>query len=93
MDQEDCQKKLLLLSQQLGVNLVHRGTSPQDNYQVFQSDLHHIKTLFLEHQISTEYGWLKETIKNEIDIWEDDDLLENVYGVTKLYCQRDWNYN
>ena len=62
-----------------------QGTSPQDNYQVFQSrSRSHKNFVSGTSNIFTEYGWLKETIKNEIDIWEDDDLLENVYGVTKL---------
>ena len=62
-----------------------QGTSPQDNYQVFQSrSTSHKNFVSGTSNIFTEYGWLKETIKNEIDIWEDDDLLENVYGVTKL---------
>tara|TARA_B100001939_G_scaffold256825_1_gene223742 strand:- start:3574 stop:4650 length:1077 start_codon:yes stop_codon:yes gene_type:complete len=61
------------------------GTSPQDNYKIFQlRSASHRNFVCGTSNICNEYGWIKEVIKNEIDIWEDEDLLENVYGVTKI---------
>ena len=61
------------------------GTSPQDNYQIFQSrSASHKNFVCGTASICKEYGWINEDVENEIDIWEDDNLLENVYGVTKI---------
>ncbi len=61
------------------------GTKPTDNYQVFQQrSTSHSNFVSNSMTICNEDGWIDSHIKDEIITWENDDLLETVYGVTVL---------
>jgi hypothetical protein len=65
--------------------LAPSGTSSKDNYKVFQQrSASHANFVSNSSDICTRNRWLDTHIKNEIITWEDDDLLETVYGVTIL---------
>lgn len=65
--------------------LAPEGTTPKDNYKVFQErSASHSNFVSNTMSICNECRWIDSHIKDEIITWENDDLLETVYGVTIL---------
>ena len=65
--------------------LAPSGTKPTDNYQVFQQrSVSHSNFVSDSLYKCNNYRWIDEHIKDEIITWEDDEILETIYGVTIL---------